>query len=176
MVKCFGRTVLRWDTCLSNKMAFSGAQELFSPLKKLPLPLLGLDVGEKRTGIAYANNYDVAVFLRTLEHSSKANDSVFLKTLVQEKLIKGIVVGWPLQLDGSEGVQCERVKKFCMRDLVPLGIPIHSWDERFSSQFSERMIRGCDIDIKKRKKMIDANSAVFILQGYIDRMRYIESL
>jgi putative Holliday junction resolvase len=130
---------------------------------------LGLDVGEKRIGVAIADGL-VAVPLTVIESAGEAADMERIAAMANEYGIERIVVGLPRSLDGSTGKQAEKAIAFAEVLSTQTDIPIDTWDERFSTVSAERMLRDAGAKHDKRKANRDAMAAAIILQAYIDRI------
>ena len=131
--------------------------------------LLGVDMGTKRIGISICDeNRKIATPLETIEFTNLKNLSSRLKELILENNIKGIVFGLPLNMDGSEGPSAQSVRDKVKLIYKDLGILTVLWDERLSTVGSFNLSSQLDINVSKRVKNIDQNSATFILQGVLD--------
>jgi len=130
---------------------------------------LGLDVGEKRIGVAIADGL-VAVPLTVIESAGEEADMERITAMANEYGIERIVVGLPRSLDGSTGKQAEKAIAFAEALSTQTDIPIDTWDERFSTVSAERMLRDAGAKHDKRKSNRDAMAAAIILQAYIDRI------
>jgi putative holliday junction resolvase len=130
---------------------------------------LGLDVGEVRIGIAVSDETGlIARGLRTLQRVSWKQDLETLQALIIENQVEHIVVGRPLNLSGSQGVQADRVAAFVERLRAVTPIEISLWDERLSSSAAEKVLLEGGVQRGKRKQIIDKLAAVIILQGFLD--------
>ena len=135
-----------------------------------PGRLLGLDVGEARTGAAVSDPLGiVATPLETIRMQSDDADIDAVARLVGETDAVGIVVGLPLNQDGGEGPQARKVQAFIERLRQRVGIEIVTQDERFTSAIAQRTLRESNVRGKNRKKYIDQIAAQQILQTYLDR-------
>ncbi len=131
--------------------------------------LLGVDMGTKRIGISICDeNRKIATPLETIEFTNIKNLSSKLKELISENNIKGIIVGLPFNMDGTEGPSAQSVKDKMNHMNKDLEIPTVFWDERLSTVGSFNLSSQLDISVSKRVKNIDQNSATFILQGVLD--------
>jgi putative holliday junction resolvase len=134
---------------------------------------LGLDVGEVRIGIAVSDETGlIARGLTTLERVSWKQDLETLKALIEENQVGHIVVGRPLNLSGSQGVQADRVAAFVERLRAVTPIEISLWDERLSSSAAEKVLLEGGVQRGKRKQIIDKLAAVIILQGFLDHRSF----
>ncbi len=133
--------------------------------------ILGLDVGERRVGIAISDpTATLARPLQTLVRGSREEDSAAVAALVAEHNVGLIVVGQPLSLDGTEGPQARRVARYADALAARLGIPLIPWDERFTTAVAEEILRQ---NRKKKRRAcakdeVDAVAAAVILQSYLD--------
>ena len=131
--------------------------------------LLGIDMGSKRIGVSICDeNRKIATPYETIQFTNLNNLISRVKEIILENNIKGIIVGLPLNMDGTEGPSAQSVKdkiKLMEKDII---IPIVLWDERLSTVGSFNLSSQLDINVSKRVKNIDQNSATFILQGVLD--------
>ena len=131
---------------------------------------LGLDVGEKRIGVALSDSEGIlATALTVIERKSDDTALKNVITLAEEHEVERIVVGLPISLDGSMGPQAKRVQSFADALNERTELPVVTWDERFSTYDAERVLIEAGLKRDKRKKRLDSVAAAFILQGYIDR-------
>ena len=134
--------------------------------------LFGLDVGEKTIGVAVCDPARrVATPVETIRRTKFAADAARLAALAAERTITGIVLGLPLNMDGSEGPSAQRARAFARNLPRMLALPVAFWDERLSTAAMERDLIALDASRAKRAQQIDAAAAAFILQGAIDRLR-----
>jgi len=133
------------------------------------LRFMGLDVGEVRIGVAVSDELGlVARALDTIERTGGKRDFETVLKLVGTHDVEHIVVGYPLNLDGSIGSQAERITEFRERLGTLTPIEVSLWDERFSSQSAERVLIESGMQRRKRKYTIDKVAAVVILQHFLD--------
>ena len=131
--------------------------------------LLGVDMGTKRIGISICDeNRKIATPLETIEFINIKNLCLRLRELILENNIKGIIFGLPLNMDGTEGPSAQSVKDKIKLIYKDLEIPTVLWDERLSTVGSFNLSSQLDVNVSKRVKNIDQNSATFILQGVLD--------
>lgn len=148
------------------------------PVVDLPdLPkaaLVGLDLGEKTIGVAVSDaTRSIASPLETLRKGKFTSDAEALFRLMRSREARGIVVGLPVNMDGTEGPRCQSSRAFA-RNLLRLNpdLPIAFWDERMSSMAVNRMlISEADISRARRAEVVDKAAAAWILQGALDRLR-----
>ena len=131
--------------------------------------LIGLDLGSKRIGVSICDDKQlIATPLKTLNRNSLKDLIDELKLIINENDIKGIIVGNPLNMDGSSGSSAQSVKDTTENIEKNLDIPICLWDERLSTVGAFNLSSKLDINVIKREKKIDENAAAFILQGALD--------
>jgi putative Holliday junction resolvase len=131
--------------------------------------LLGIDPGKKNIGIALCDeNQNVATPLKIIQKSKFETLLNEIKLIISENSIKGIVVGNPINMDGSLGKSAQSVYDFSKNLSKNITIPITMWDERLSSQGAFNIVKKLDTNTSDRVKNLDKNAAAFILQGAID--------
>jgi len=132
--------------------------------------LLGLDVGTKTIGTALCDTeWMIASAAELIRRTKFAADLEALRRLADRQRVAGIVVGLPLNLDGSESPRSQSVRAFA-RNLAPLGLPVLLWDERWSTQAVTRTLIEADASRARRAELIDKMAAGYILQGAIDAL------
>lgn len=133
--------------------------------------ILGLDYGEKRIGVAVCDELGfTAQGMPTIIRKNKKHDGEILGNLLKNYSIEKIVIGYPLKLDDSEGIQCEKVNRFAALIEKTFGLPVEKWPETLSTKEAEDILRNSGVHWKKRKKMVDKLAACLILQNYLDSM------
>ena len=131
--------------------------------------LIGLDLGSKRIGVSICDDKQlIATPLKTINRDSLKDLVDELRLIINENDIKGIIVGNPLNMDGSSGRSAQSVKDTTENIEKNLDIPICLWDERLSTVGAFNLSSQLDINVSKREKKIDENAAAFILQGALD--------
>ena len=131
--------------------------------------LIGLDLGSKRIGVSICDDKQlIATPLKTINRNSLKDLIDELRLIINENDIKGIIVGNPLNMDGSSGRSAQSVKDTTENIEKNLDIPICLWDERLSTVGAFNLSSQLDINVSKREKKIDENAAAFILQGALD--------
>ena len=131
--------------------------------------LIGLDLGSKRIGVSICDEKQlIATPLKTIHRNSLKDLIDELRLILNENNIKGIIVGNPLNMDGSSGRSAQSVKDTTENIEKNLDIPICLWDERLSTVGAFNLSSQLDINVSKREKKIDENAAAFILQGALD--------
>jgi putative Holliday junction resolvase len=138
--------------------------------------LLGLDVGDKRVGIALSDETaTLATGLDTLERVGPRKDLKAIAALVRAHDVSDVVVGLPRNLDGSLGPQALKVLQF-MDDLRPVvKVPVVSWDERFTSAMATQALIEGGVSRRGRKGVVDKVAATLILQSYLDYRKVTDS-
>jgi len=132
--------------------------------------LLGLDLGTKTIGTALSDaGWRFATAGKTLPRGKFSRDLEALKALVSERNVAGIVLGLPLNMDGSEGPRAQSARAYA-RNIAPLGLPVLLWDERWSTTSAERDLIAQDVSRAKRKDRIDSHAAAVILQAALDAL------
>ena len=131
--------------------------------------LIGLDLGSKRIGVSICDEKQlIATPLKTINRDSLEDLINELKIIINENDIKGIIIGNPLNMDGSSGSSAQSVKDTSQNIEKNINVPICLWDERLSTVGAFNLSSQLDINVSKREKKIDENAAAFILQGAID--------
>jgi len=134
--------------------------------------LLGLDIGTKTIGVAFgAVMAGFASPLQVIKRTKIAKDAEILKKLMAEYSVAGMVVGWPLNIDGTEGGRCQATRDVLLEIMKYItDLPVVFYDERFSTKKAEHfMIDEIDLSRKKRGKIVDKMAAQIILQDFLDR-------
>jgi len=132
--------------------------------------LIGLDLGTKTIGTAFCDaGWSFATPAATIKRRKFLADREELRTAIASRHARGIVLGLPRNLDGSEGPRAQSTRAFA-RNIADLGLPILLWDERWSTQAVERSMIAQDVSRGKRAERIDSAAAAYILQGAIDAL------
>ena len=134
--------------------------------------LMGLDLGSKTIGIALSDaGFTVASPLETIKRKKFTADAAALKRLIDEHGVGGLVLGLPINMDGSEGPRCQSTRQFAANLMEKFDIPIAFQDERLSTAAVERVLIGeADMTRKRRGEVVDKLAAAWILQGALDAM------
>jgi putative Holliday junction resolvase len=134
--------------------------------------VLGLDVGARRIGLAVSDQLGItAQGLETLQRKNKKYDLAFLNRIIRQYDVKEIVVGLPLRMSGSEGVQAEKIQAFAEDLRKHFKLPVHLWDERLTSAEANRLLRETNLSIEKRSQAVDRMAAILILQGWMESQK-----
>ncbi len=134
------------------------------------MPLLALDVGDKRIGIARSDPLGlIATPIMVLDRKNAQRDANEIVRIAGEQGADTILVGMPYSMDGSTGTQAQRVQRFIDALSALTELPVLAWDERLSTVEAERRMRETGVPSVKRRQRIDAVAAAVILQSYLDR-------
>ena len=136
--------------------------------------VLGLDLGSKTIGLAISDsNLVVSSPLITIHRKKFTIDAEILITLINERMVGGLVLGLPVNMDGSEGPRAQSTRQFAQNLIEKIDIPIVFWDERLSSAEVERvLINEIDMSRRRREQVIDKMAAGVILQGFLDYLNH----
>ncbi|MDE2341278.1 MAG: Holliday junction resolvase RuvX [Alphaproteobacteria bacterium] len=135
--------------------------------------LLGLDVGTKTIGTALADaGWAIASPATLIKRTKFAADKTALAGMIAGEDVRGLIIGLPLNLDGSDSPRTQSVRAFA-RNLADFGLPVLLWDERWSTAAVTRTLLEADTSRARRADLIDKMAAAYILQGAIDRLRRI---
>lgn len=138
--------------------------------------IAGLDLGTETIGVAVSDGFlAVATPLETIRRKKFKLDAARLLEIFKERAIAGVILGLPINMDGSEGPRCQSTRAFARNLNALQDIPIGFWDERLSTVAAERALLEADTSRKRRGEVIDHVAAGFILQGALDRLGHIRS-
>ena len=130
---------------------------------------LGFDVGEKTIGLALSDTrFSIATPLQVIQRTQWKKDAQTLLQLIQEHKVVGIIVGFPLNMNGTEGPRCQSIRQFVTNFLTVMDLPACLWDERLSTMAVTRTLLEADMSRAKRKTVVDKMAAAYILQGFLD--------
>jgi putative Holliday junction resolvase len=142
------------------------------PLLSREARLLGLDVGTKAIGMALSDvTRSVATPYHTVRRTKFTEDAKAIEAAIEEHEIGAVVIGLPLNLDGSEGPRAQSTRAFARNLAARIAVPILFWDERLSTAAVERHLIEADASRKRRAEVIDRMAAAYILQGALDRLK-----
>ena len=134
--------------------------------------LLGIDPGKNRIGLAISDEDKlVSTPLQTIVKKNNSNYIGEIKQIIVENNVKGIIVGNPINMDGSKGPSAQSANDFAKYLSNNVSIPVSMWDERLSSEAAFNLSSNLDINVSKKVKKLDQNAASFILQGAIDYLK-----
>ena len=143
--------------------------EEFKKKHSTKIRIIGLDLGAKRIGVSICDeNQSIATPYKTLIKKDTKNLINEIKEIVDENDVKAIIIGNPINMDGSQGKSSQSVKDIAKNISKSINLPICLWDERLSTVGAFNLSSQLDINVSKREKDIDKNAAAFILQGAID--------
>ena len=143
--------------------------EEFKKKHSTKIRIIGLDLGTKRIGVSICDeNQSIATPYKTLIKKDTKNFINEIKEIVDENDVKAIIIGNPINMDGSQGKSSQSVKDIANNIYKSINLPICLWDERLSTVAAFNLSSQLDINVSKREKDIDKNAATFILQGAID--------
>lgn len=131
--------------------------------------ILGLDYGNKRIGVAVCDELGItAQGLATIARKNRQQDLEEIARFIRTYNVEKIVIGYPIRLDGTEGIQCEKISKFASLLESTFSLPIIKWDETLSTKEAEEILIRANMRRDKRKNIVDRVAASLILQGYLD--------
>ena len=143
--------------------------EEFKKKQSESVRLIGIDLGSKRIGVSICDEkQSIATPFKTINKTNKDELINELKKIINENNVKGIVIGYPINMDGSLGSSAQSVNDIAKNIDEAINIDICLWDERLSTVGAFNLSSQLDINVTKREKNIDQNAAAFILQGAID--------
>ncbi|MFN0043484.1 MAG: Holliday junction resolvase RuvX [Alphaproteobacteria bacterium] len=136
--------------------------------------ILGLDLGERTIGLALSDTtLTIATPQETIRRTRFTADALALERFMAARDVGALLIGLPINMDGSEGPRCQSVRQFAANLLIRGDIPIAFWDERLSTAAVERfMISEADISRKRRAELVDKLAAAYILQAALESMRH----
>ncbi len=135
--------------------------------------LLGFDVGSKTIGLALSDSgRRIATPLTTLRRRKFRDDVQKLIDLIHAHDVGGLIVGLPLNMDGSEGPRCQSVRQFAANLLARIDLPLAFWDERLSTQAVTRTLLDADASRRRRAQLVDKMAAAYILQGALNYLAH----
>jgi putative Holliday junction resolvase len=147
------------------------------PLLAPEARLLGLDVGTKTIGMALSDvTRSVATPYHTVRRTKFTEDASAIEAAIEEHEVGAVVIGLPLNLDGSEGPRAQSTRAFARNLAARIAVPILFWDERLSTAAVERHLIEADASRKRRAEVIDRMAAAYILQGALDRLKRLSEL
>lgn len=133
--------------------------------------ILGLDLGSKTIGLALSDTRrTVATPMETIRRRKFTADAARIAAICDEQEVGALVIGLPLNMDGSEGPRAQSARQFATNIAAKIALPIAFWDERLSTVAAERALLEADTSRAKRREVIDKMAAAIILQGALDRL------
>ena len=156
-------------------MIFDSLEDFQAALPSMR-PIAGLDLGTVTIGVAVSDGFRrVATPLETIKRKKFTADADALDAIVAHREISGLVLGLPLNMDGTEGPRVQSTRAFARNLAGRMDLPITFWDERLSTVAAERALLEADTSRKRRAEVIDHVAASYILQGALDRMAHMEA-
>ena len=136
--------------------------------------LLGFDLGEKTIGLALSDtSRSIATPMETLARGKFSNDGVKIEKIITDHNVGGLIVGLPLNMDGSDGPSAQSARAFARNFAARSDVPIVLQDERLSTAAVTRTLIDADASRKRRSEVVDKLAAAYILQGALDRLRHM---
>jgi len=133
--------------------------------------LLGLDIGEKTIGLALSDvSRMIATPFKTIERGKFTKDLEILISIIKEYNVGGLVLGYPVNMDGSEGPRCQSVRQFARNMAPKIALPVLLMDERMSTMAVTRTMLDADLSRARRAELVDKMAASYILQGALDQI------
>jgi len=148
------------------------------PAKLMPeARLLGLDVGTKTVGMALSDvTRSIATPFDTIRRTKFTADAKAIYEVIEKNQVGAVVVGLPINLDGTEGPRAQSTRAFARNLAAHIAVPMLFWDERLSTAAVERHLIEADVSRKRRAEIVDRMAAAYILQGALDRLRRLAEL
>ena len=135
--------------------------------------VLALDAGEKRIGVAVSDPLGIiALGVTVITRKDPETDLKEIEKIIGEYKAESVVVGMPINMDGTKGRSAEKVNEFVETLKGRLSIPVYTYDERLSTKESEKFLISADVSRKKRKSVIDKMAAQLILESYLERLKH----
>ena len=133
--------------------------------------ILGCDVGTKTIGLALSDtHHTIATPLQVIHRKKWSEDAKLLLSIIHENQVKALIIGFPLNMNGSEGPRCQAIRQFALNVIKLHDLPLCLWDERLSTVAVTRTLLEADVSRQKRKKVVDKMAAAYILQGFLDAL------
>ena len=155
---------------MPNILSLDDLKEALNP----GMRLLGLDLGEKTIGLALSDTtLTVATPMETLKRGKFSADAARLERIIADQGVGGLVIGLPLNMDGSDGPSAQSARAFARNFAARSALPVTLCDERLSTAAVTRTLLDADASRKRRAALVDKMAAAYILQGALDRMRHL---
>ena len=138
---------------------------------------MGLDIGTRTIGLAMSDvSLTIASPLRTLKRARRFHENAAaLDAVIEERNVGGLVLGLPVNMDGSEGPRCQSVRQFAENFLQHRDMPLAFWDERWSTVAVTRTLLEADLSRRRRGELVDKMAAAYILQGFLDHLASVSN-
>ena len=135
------------------------------------LRLLGMDAGEKTIGLALSDiGLMIATPMQTIRRSKFSADVLILNAIIAGQQVGGLIIGLPVNMDGTEGPRAQSIRQFARNILKQIDLPVALWDERLSTMAVTRTLIDAGASRARRAELVDKMAAAYILQGALDRM------
>ena len=155
-----------------NKLIVKNIEDFLKVLEPSG-PLMGLDLGTKTIGVAASDlTRTIATPLCTITRKKFSDDLKEILSINSSYSFKGIILGLPINMNGTEGPRCQSTRAFAKKLSPTMKLPLCLWDERLSTVAAEKILIASDVSRKSRPKVIDKVAACYILQGFLDRLRH----
>lgn len=133
--------------------------------------LMGLDVGEKTIGLALSDTTRmIATPHLTIARKKFSADAAELQQLAKREALCGLVIGYPINMNGTEGPRCQSIRQFAQNLHASVKLPMLLWDERMSTMAVERVMLEADLSRARRDELVDKMAAAYLLQGCLDML------
>jgi len=140
--------------------------------KGCEMRILGLDYGSKRIGVAICDELGItAQVLATITRKNQRQDLQAIAGFIKKYGVEKIVIGYPIRLDGTEGIQCEKTNRFIRILESTFSLPVIRWEETLTTKEAENILMEANMRRKKRKNVVDKLAASLILQGYLNSLK-----
>ena len=144
----------------------------FTPLLHAGSRVLGLDVGDTTIGLALSVGMrSIATPLETINRTKFLKDVAALKIIIEKHKISGLIIGWPVNMDGTLGPRVQSTRTFVSNISKHISLPMLFWDERMSTMAANRVMLQADLSRERRSQLVDKLAASYMLQGYLDSAR-----
>jgi putative Holliday junction resolvase len=141
---------------------------LTSTFKRIIMRTIGLDYGEKRIGVALCDDLGITAYgVSTIIRQNRKQVLEALAELIKKYDVKKIVIGYPVRLDGTKGIECEKIDKFAVSLEAAFSLPVIKWDETLTTKEAEDILFQANVRWRKRKKIVDQLAATLILREYL---------
>lgn len=152
-------------------MLIATAKE-FTPLLPASGRVLGLDVGDTTIGLALSDGMrSIATPMETISRTKFLKDVAHLQTAIEKHKVAGLIIGWPVNMDGTEGPRTQSTRTFVSNISKHINLPMLFWDERMSTMAANRVMLAADLSRERRSQLVDKLAASYMLQGYLDSAR-----
>jgi len=145
----------------------------FTALLPTHARVLGLDVGDTTIGLALSDLMrGIASPLETISRTKLLKDVALLQSTIDKHKVAGLIIGYPINMDGSQGPRTQSTRTFCSNISKHITLPMLFWDERMSTMAANRVMLQADLSRERRAQLVDKLAASYMLQGYLDNARF----